>query len=185
MRSEAAGELLIGLKRSAGTTSLEATLRLEPIGSAPLSESAPSFSMPPFAAPEAPLTLLAHVAMRGDLRLTEGEWAGGPQSPAPIEGLAVLGEPALEIQTAQASRPLIWSDWRPAADFSGTRGRRLTLGGVRLRLRNSNRATLTADALFLGAAVSSKRGSEIEFVGAGPTDPLVGFRIARGSAAHA
>jgi hypothetical protein len=78
-----------------------------------------------------------------------------------------------------ATDPLRWLDWAPMGSFAGTRRRALSLAGLRLRLvgEGASRFVLSADALFLGSPVQSRRGREIELVGAVGGDPLVGLRL--------
>jgi hypothetical protein len=48
---------------------------------------------------------------------------------------------------------------------------------LRLLGPGAERFVIHADALFLGAAVVSRRGREIELLGSGGADPLVGLRV--------
>ena len=134
-------------------------------------------------ASRAEISLLAHVAVRGDVSIKGDEWAAGPDSPAPIEGLEIeaVSLPGLlvEMQVLIASRPPRWSEWAKHGVFAGTKGRGLPLAGVRMRLQGSAAETfeLAAEALFLGSLVKSKRGREVEFVSSSGTDPLVGLKL--------
>lgn len=42
---------------------------------------------PDAAASRPAISILAHVAMRGDVECAEGQWVAGPNAPAPVEGL--------------------------------------------------------------------------------------------------
>jgi hypothetical protein len=55
----------------------------------------------------------------------------------------------------------------------------MPLAGLRVRLLGdaAARFVICADALFLGSAIITKRGGEIELVGSGAADPLVGLRL--------
>jgi len=206
VRAEQSGELLIALRSNARSSSLEASFRLESLTSREELESWQSVlaedltttpSLPtvrrgvglqtsqaggPSARVE--ISLLAHVAVRGDLTVKGEEWVAGPDAPAPIEGLEIqsVSQPGLniEVQVLIAGRPPRWSEWAKLGVFAGTRGRGLPLVGVRLRLQggNTEEMELVADALFLGSLVKSKRGREIEFASASGSDPLVGFKLA-------
>jgi len=209
VRAEQHAELLIILRGSAVGGSLDASFRLESLASREETENwqptaatedadadaKPSLPVrngaePPVSQglgagvtgrPE--ISLLAHVAVRGDVTIRGEEWVAGPDSPAPIEGLEVqsVSRPGvqIELQVLIASRPPRWSEWAKLGVYAGTRGRGLALAGVRLRLVGSATDTLelAADALFLGSLVKSKRGREIELVSATGSDPLVGLKL--------
>ena len=125
----------------------------------------------------------AHVARRGDLVVAPGEWVGGPSAPAPIEGLQINWAPpigvALEYQVLVVGAGGRWSTWVFAGEFAGSRGRRLSLVGVRMRLggEQADRYSLYGEALFLGAPIVSDKGRELEFLSRSGTDPLVGLRL--------
>jgi hypothetical protein len=193
IRAERATEVVVGIRRAAPGASLDASFRLEPLSVAEESDSAiadapvarPAAVVAPaeMSKPTAPLSLLAHISMRGDVVVDEDEWAGGPDAPSPIEGLELRGSPApgvaAEMQVLVSSRPPRWSNWVPSGEYAGTRGRYLQLIGVRLRLRgpNADRSEIAADALFLGSLVVSKRGQDVEFLSKSGVDPLVGLRL--------
>jgi hypothetical protein len=127
--------------------------------------------------------LRGHLSRRGDVEAEAGVWVGGPSAPAAIEGLEIVGPlpngVSVEFQPLVATRPQRWLDWAPQGVFAGTRGRALSLSGLRIRLTGfaAERFTLAADALFLGSPVISKRGREIELVSSAGADPLVGLRL--------
>ena len=188
VRAERGGRLSLKIVRQNGGASLDASFRLEPIGVVESSSTVASNGAPVVSAPFAPaggvakFSLLAHVSRRGDIEVGAGEWVAGPQAPAAIEGILVralsASGPGIEIQPLVAGSPPRWLDWSPAGVFAGTRGRFLSLAGLRIRLVGDDAArfVLSADALFLGSAIVSRRGREIELVGAGG-DPLVGLRL--------
>jgi hypothetical protein len=72
-----------------------------------------------------------------------------------------------------------WSDWLADGSFGGSRGRAKPLTGVRIRFvpASGNDVTLEGEALFLGSAIVSREGHEIEFRSAAGLDPLVGIRL--------
>jgi hypothetical protein len=129
------------------------------------------------------ISFLAHVAMRGDVLVSGDEWAGGPESPGPIEGLEIKpgaqSGVKVELQVLVGSRPPRWSEWVAAGSYAGTKGRGLPLAGVRLRLHGSapESTELLVDGLFVGSTVITKRGREVELVSGAGTDPLVGLRL--------
>jgi hypothetical protein len=196
VRAEHNGKIQIGIRRSASNGSLDAAFRLESIGllsdddrgpgiAAPANDPDPAarLAIPPRGDGAQEALFLAHVSMRGDVSVQANEWVGGPDAPGRIEGLAILGggaeETGTEVQVLPRSRSAIWSEWSGSRTFVGTRGRNLPLFGVRLRLTgdDSHRFVVQAEALFLGAAITSKRGREVEFVSHTGRDPLVGLRF--------
>jgi len=180
IRAERPIDVSISLRRGAVGGSLDATFRLEGIS---LSESpAAPGSMEPANVKEG-LFLLAHLANRGDVEVAEDQWVGGPSSPAPIEGLEMRGSDAegvsLEMQVLAASRPPRWSSWVGKNEFAGTRGRRMPLTGVRIRMRSGDGEgkEIAAEALFLGSLIVSRRGREVELVSTSGVDPMVGLKM--------
>lgn len=198
--AHSAGALEVSVRRRRRGGSLEATLHLEPLAvSRPAEPSAVSGQdnssqsgraqglngedrgfVDRSSIPKA--KFIAHIARRGDVTVGDGEWAAGPEAPAQIEGLefhrSELGEADIEVQVLTAGTNA-WTNWAEGGTFVGTRGRALPLVGVRLRGVGGSfeGSELVADALFLGSAISKKRGREVEFVGAFGTDPLVGLRV--------
>jgi hypothetical protein len=189
VRAEKAGRLLVKIMRQSADASMEASFRLEPL----VADSRAAANVPPSDPSQAAsvatmdvaaqLKLLAHVSRRGDVEVSAGEWAAGPQSPAAIEGLEIRGVATaglqIELQPLLASNPPRWLDWVPQGGFAGSRGRSLALAGVRLRLtgREASRFVLSVDAVFLGSPIQSKRGREVELLAAPIGDPLVGLRL--------
>ena len=195
--------MLIKVSRQNFNATLDASFQIEPISSgerpnaqvtvsgAPEINSAfarngfghnNGFAREPLDAPN--VTLLAHVARRGDIEVGAGSWLAGPESPGAIEGVEIRApqRPGLRIETQALvlTRPARWSDWAAQGVFVGSRGRALALGGLRLRLvgEEADRFSLAVDALFLGSPIVSKRGRELEFISAAGADPLVGLRLA-------
>lgn len=197
VRAEDNGKIQIAVKRSRSNGSVDAAFRLESVGllsddtrdttstsvmansPRPLSQIAIARSAN---GSEGPL-FLAHVSRRGDVSVRTNEWAGGPDSPARIEGLAILGSGReglrAEVQVLPGSSHATWSEWLGADVFAGTRGRNQPLVGVRLRLTGdqAQHFIIHAEALFLGSPIMTKRGREIECVSQTGRDPLVGFRF--------
>ena len=130
---------------------------------------------------ESGLGVLAHVSRRGDVASTEAVWVGGPEAPAPIEGLALdcpasVGSIRYQVLAAGDSR---WSDWLTNGVFGGSRGRAKPLTGLRIRLDSADgsSASLNGEALFLGSAIIRKDGVDLEFRSAAGLDPLVGLKL--------
>jgi hypothetical protein len=189
VRAERGGLLSVKIMRQSASASLDASFQLEPIFAAEEAVPTVALGLSVVAGPLSPaegiakFRLLGHVSRRGDVEVGAGEWVAGPQAPAPIEGIEVrvagASGPRIEIQPLVASNPPRWLDWAPPGVFAGSRGRFLSLAGLRIRLvgEAAARFTLSADALFLGSAIVSRRGREIEVVGAAAGDPLVGLRL--------
>jgi hypothetical protein len=185
VRAERPSELVVGLRRGSADGSLDASFRLEAIAvaeEAPVSRAAPlSPPSPAVSTPSAPVAFIAHVSRRGDVQFDQNVWVGGPDAPAAIEGLEIVGDPRspmLEMQVLVGSRPPRWSEWVGAQQFAGTRGQGLSLVGVRMRLApEAGSLEVSAEALFLGALVESKRGHQIEFLSGSGVDPLVGLKV--------
>ncbi|MDE3175695.1 MAG: hypothetical protein KGM15_06230 [Pseudomonadota bacterium] len=184
VRAERASEVVVGLRRGAADGSLDASFRLEPIvlveeTSAPQSE--PEIVAVAPAAVAAPFSFLAHLANRGDTAFGQNVWAGGPESPAAVEGVQIVSEAgpvAIEVQALVGSRPPRWSEWVGAGQYAGTRGHGLPLVGLRLRVKPEfSGVEIAAEALFLGALVASQRGRQVEFISGSGVDPLVGVKI--------
>jgi hypothetical protein len=187
VRAERPSEVVVGLRRGSADGSLEASFRLEAIA---LAEDAGA-SQPALVAVRtpvvsAPIAFIAHVARRGDVAFEQSVWVAGPEAPAVIEGLEIVGEskPAvLELQALVGSRPPRWSEWVGARQFVGTRGQGLPLTGLRMRVApEAGNLEISAEALFLGALVESKRGRQVEFVSGSGIDPLVGLKVSLQSA---
>jgi hypothetical protein len=196
VRAEDNGKIQIGVKRSLNG-SLEASFRLESIGvlsndnrEPPRAHSSPtaSRSLSQIATASSAKgaqegLLLAHVSRRGDVSFGANEWAGGPDTPSRIEGLMLprSGREGLrtEIQVLSGSKLASWSEWVGEGVFAGTRGQNQPLLGVRMRLTGdqAHNFIVHAETLFLGSAILSKRGREVECVSQTGRDPLVGFRF--------
>jgi hypothetical protein len=193
IRAERPGDLAVEVIRQSAHASFEATFRLEAVVSSEGSvasddghESISGFESardPAGADPGNGLRLCAHVARRGDIEAPAAQWVAGPGAPAAIEGVEIRGAlppgVGVDVQVLVATNPPRWLDWAPAGVFAGTRGRAMPLAGLRLKLVGmaASRFTMRADALFLGAAIVSKQGREIELAGSGAADPLVGLRL--------
>lgn len=196
VRAEGHGKIKIGVKRKGSGGSLDATFRLESVGlvsnpgpsiADPVEFSQPASNTQPASRLEAPddAVLVAHVSRRGDVPVKANEWVGGPEAPARIEGITLLGfgqeDVRGEIQFLSSTRRA-WSDWVCEGVFVGTRGRSEPVLGVRLRLvgDQASHFIMQAEALFLGSAIMVKRGREIECVSESGRDPLVGLRLGLG-----
>jgi hypothetical protein len=178
VRADRTSDVVVALRRGAPDGSLDATFRLEPIL---LVEDAPEAAEAAPAQSVAPVSFLAHLSNLGDTAFAQDVWAGGPDSPAGVEGLQIVAEDgfsALELQVLVGSRPPRWSEWVGAGQYAGTRGHGLPLLGLRMRLKpEAQGVEIAAEALFLGALVASQRGRQVEFVSASGVDPLIGVKI--------
>jgi len=197
VRAEDTGKIQIGINRVGPNGSLHAAFRLEsvttrsednlsPIGASARENSPSQFSQASIAgsASSSEETLfLAHVSRRGDVSVRANEWAGGPDAPGRIEGLAILGSDKhglrTEVQVLPGSKDAQWSDCFGPGVFAGTRGQHQPLVGVRLRLMGdqAHPFIIHAQALFLGSAIMVRRGREVECVSQSGRDPLVGLRF--------
>jgi hypothetical protein len=187
VRAERSGELSIRLIRPDVHVSFEASFRLELLfaGEAVSAAARPSADTAPSEEIEtgAGLRLCAHVARRGDVVVPAAQWVAGPGAPAAIEGVEIRGSlPAglgIEMQALAPTNPPRWLDWSPTGSLAGTRGRAMPLIGLRIRLvgPSADRFQIKADALFLGSAIITREGREVELIGSGGVDPLVGLRL--------
>ena len=192
------GKLQIGVRRQGATGSLDAAFKLESVGSLsagskqtqggrPLHAEDETAASPVGAATDSrPISnalFLAHISRRGDIWVTPGQWAAGPDAPGRIEGLELRPlETAgvhFELQVLASNKGADWSGWVHAGAFAGSRGQNRALAGVRLRLTGdqAHRFIVDAEALFLGSSILKERGREVEFVSPLGRDPLVGFRF--------
>jgi hypothetical protein len=195
VRAAGNGKLRIGVRRRSASGSIDAAFKLESVGISS-DRKPPAVGTSPLALPAPSPSLssverngfqgalfLAHVSRRGDVPVKANEWAGGPDAPGRIEGLELLepGKERLwaEAQVLSSGGDSTWSEWFGAGVFVGTRGRSQPLLGVRLRLLGelAHDFIIRAEALFLGAAIISQRGREVECVSQTRRDPLVGFRF--------
>ena len=129
------------------------------------------------------MSILAHVARRGDLIADAGQWICGPDDPMPIEGVEIRwpGKPpkvelAYSVIVGQARRSLPECE---DGEFAGTRGQAMPVLGLRLRLHgaNASRFEIRAEALFRASDVVSEKGRDVELSGPTGREPLVGFRL--------
>lgn len=191
------GKLRIGVRRRSSNGSLDAAFKLESVGVSSDEKTAAvdpgAIALRPSSTPQACIArnangsegalFLAHVSRRGDVPVKANEWAGGPDAPGRIEGLEILGPGKegfqAEAQVLSGGRDPTWSEWLGVGVFGGTRGRNQPLLGVRLRLigEQAHHFIVHAEALFLGSAIVSQRGREVECVSQTRRDPLVGFRF--------
>ncbi len=191
------GALRIGVRRQGANGSLDAAFKLESIGSQSVGSNQANGSRPVHAEDEVAAStvsvadvrvpssalFLAHISRRGDIWVTPGQWAAGPDAPGRIEGLELRALESsgvhFELQVLGSGRDAGWSDWNGAGTYAGSRGQNRALAGLRLRLTGdqAHRFILDAEALFLGSAILKKRGREVELVSPLGRDPLVGFRF--------
>lgn len=130
------------------------------------------------------LQILAHVARRGDVVARAGEWLGGPDAPAVIEGLELRWpNPPRGLDVAMR---LTVNDHGPSrlpevglGRFSGTRRRAAPVVGVDFQLegRRPEDWVIACDVLFEGQQVVCARGTRIALRGRTGREPLTGLRL--------
>lgn len=194
VRAEQAGTLQVTIQAMASVGAPEAELRLEPLQAGRSDDSgfasnavrgdAPRGRTSMSQAPSRPrLEVLGHVSRRGDVVAGTGEWIAGPDAPAPIEGVALRAtdplDVAIEYQVLIGGPGASWTAWT-AESYAGTRGKFRSLHGIRLRLTGPSASAfqIEAEALFLGAATSHRKGREVELSSNSGADPLVGLKVA-------
>jgi len=127
--------------------------------------------------------LTCHVAKRGDVCALSGDWIGGPNAPAIIEGVQIdwrgARAAAIEYQTLLQGARGQWSPWVRSGQFSGARGLGQGVVGLRIRLNEDSPpgARLSGEAVFLGSPLIKDQGRELEFLNYAGVDPLVGLRL--------
>ena len=186
VRAESPGALDLTVRANRKFGSLDAELRLERIEYGDTSSAHPvSQDIPPTTLRSgADVSILAHVARRGDIVCRQGEWIGGPDLPMPVEGIEIqwANKPSqvdircvVTVKEARQKRTLD----RHVGQFAGTRGKAAPLVGLRLALRGPLAAKyqLQVDALFLGTSIVSKSGCDLSFSGPTGSEPLVGLRL--------
>ncbi|MCJ2133993.1 hypothetical protein MKK69_07925 [Methylobacterium sp. J-026] len=189
VRAERASSLHVTISSALASGGAEAELRLESLAGAArpgasVQGTAQPSVQPPTVAPPAPrLDVMGHVSRRGDVRVGDGRWVAGPESPAPIEGLEVglldrTSGLALEYQVQVGGPGGAWTPWMTGG-FAGTRGQARALLGARLRLvgARASQFQIDAEALFLGATVMRLKGQAIEVISGSGVDPLVGLKL--------
>ena len=176
--------------------SVQASLRLEPLGKGPgledvlnkrpaISTSAdgPAYSSAA-SLPKPDITVLMHVSRRGDVVVGPDTWIGGPEAPAQIEGIEVRWTsptPNLDIECqALGHNPGgQWSEWTPSGRFAGSRGQARGLMGLRFRLTQARSSDfqVQAEALFNDGTTFRKSGQQIELISPSGMVALVGLRL--------
>ena len=126
---------------------------------------------------------VCHVARKGDLGSAGGGWIGGPGAPSVIEGVALHWDapPGLELeyQVLVSGAENRWSAWVTAGTYAGTRGRRLPIVGLRVRIagNSTRRFRLLGEAIFLGRPAVVEAGDSLDLSSFAGVDPLVGLRL--------
>jgi len=183
VRAENSGALNLTISTADPDTSLDAEFRLERIVMVG-EERTGDQKRPGAQAAKAGVEIAAHVSRRGDVFAGSGEWIGGPDMPMPIEGIKIQwpNKPAdveLEytVTVSRANQKRVLGG--VAGDFVGSRGKSTPIVGLDLALTGpgASKYDLRADALFLGGAITSKRGTELSFAGPTGREPLVGLRL--------
>ena len=130
------------------------------------------------------LTLVGHVAGIGDVRVTSGEWLGGPKAPSRIEGISIEwpGRPndiALRYAVTTARPHAASQRVAELGAYAGTRGKALSVVGVALELSGPAAAgrQLSVDATFLGSPMLHRVGPRVSLAGPTGREPLVGLKL--------
>ena len=188
IRASEAATIQITVRAREGGNSVEAELKLEPLTDRrvgdlfKLQQGARSVEKPiERSASLSNFTLVAHVAMLGDVKAAPGTWIAGPTAPSAIEGLAVSRDGALasviEYQVLAVGQKT-WSAWGSTGQFLGSRGQKRPLVGVRFRLSDAAvDFNLDVEALFAGSRPVSLQGRQIELRGASGAEPLMGLKL--------
>ncbi|HVX78619.1 MAG TPA: hypothetical protein VHB49_21010 [Bradyrhizobium sp.] len=128
------------------------------------------------------LTLLGHVAGRGDVVVGSNAWIAGPTAPSRVEGVALEwpDKPAgvdiryaVQFANGQAGSGRMV----PLGTYAGTRGQALPLTGVVLEINGTDELQFVADAGFLNAPTLHAVGQRVVLSGPTSREPLVGLRI--------
>jgi hypothetical protein len=185
--SDSETELTITVVRHSESTSAAVELHLELLAPAVFSDAAEGRrgddEVEAFVAADA-FSVLGHVAREGDVLVASGEWLGGPQFPARIEGIE-LRWPAmpqgLDLEysvTIGGSRLQKLRSCR-LNEFAGTRGRATPIVELTIALRGeiANQYRVRAECLFLGGQMMSESGQVITLTGPTGREPLVGLRL--------
>ncbi|WP_131114089.1 hypothetical protein [Lichenihabitans psoromatis] len=185
--AEQPGNLQITVRRRDRSNSLNATFQLQGLDerkstrmeSTPVVSDMTGHGSDPIVSGAPGLRMFAHVARQGDVEARDGQWIAGPNAPAPIEGIEIRLETQefdIETQVLVGGR---WSRWIGSRSYVGTKGRAIPLTGLRFRLVGDAgaNAAIEAECLFLGSAIQSRSGQQIELVGSSGADPLVGIKI--------
>jgi len=128
------------------------------------------------------LTVLGHVAGRGDVVVGPDAWIAGPTAPSRVEGVALEwpDKPAgvdiryaVQFANGQAGSGRLV----PLGTYAGTRGRALPLTGVVLEMSGTDELEFVAEAGFLNAPTLRAVGRRVVLSGPTGREPLVGLRI--------
>jgi hypothetical protein len=179
----AATELAVTTIRQPGSSSAAVDLHLEVVAD-PLSSEIGDHIPPGGISAPIRLSMLGHVARQGDVFVASGEWLGGPEFPARIEGLEIcwpnlpLGLQLEYSVVIGGSTPLKLPDCS-VNEFAGTRGRSAPILALTIALRGqiASRYQIRVDCLFLGGQMISESGQKLTLSGPTGREPLVGLRL--------
>ena len=125
------------------------------------------------------LTLLGHVAGRGDVIVGPNAWIAGPTAPSRVEGVALEWPEkpagvdiryAVQFANGQAGSGRMV----PLGTYAGTRGRALPITGVVLEMNGTDELEFVAEAEFLNAPTLRAVGKRVVLSGPTNREPLVG-----------
>jgi hypothetical protein len=177
--AEVESELTIRIVRDAVSKSAEIELQLE------LLTPAKSSHVPEKHGEASGILVVGHLARRGDVIVENGEWLGGPEFPAPIEGIEIRWPeiPAgLELKYSVIVGGNTLRKLRPCKvnEFSGTKGRAAPIVGLTIALggKMAQSYRLKADCIFLGEQMTNQSGQKLSLAGPTGKEPLLGLRLA-------
>jgi hypothetical protein len=186
--AEAESELTVTISRHSRSRSAEIELHLELLAPAVSSHIPPRRGqdrrMDASLAAADRMLVVGHLARRGDVTVESGEWLGGPEFPAPIEGVEIRwpGIPAgleLEYSVIVGGNTLRKLPPCKVNQFAGTKGRAAPIVGLTVALRGNVAGSyrIKADCLFLGEQVINQSGQRVSLAGPTGREPLVGLRL--------
>ncbi|RJF68726.1 hypothetical protein D4Q52_21335 [Rhodopseudomonas palustris] len=130
------------------------------------------------------------MAGRGDVTVAGGQWVAGPESPARIEGVALIPEDGgsrirvryrvrYEDKKLRDGAKNLNRDFVSLGEYAGTKRRALALVGIEIEIDEPYADyEITARALFLGSQVVEKVGSSVQLLGPTGREPLIGLSVA-------
>jgi hypothetical protein len=184
VRVNTPGTLQVQVQPTRPGGSRAALVRIEPIqsGRAPAAaRQSESMGLHVNVATEG-LTVLGHLAGRGDITVGPNTWIAGPMAPSRVEGVALewpekpMGldiRYAVQFANGQAGSGRMV----PLGTYAGTRGRALPITGVVLEMSGAEELEFVAEAVFLNAPTLRAVGKRVVLSGPTNREPLVGIRI--------
>lgn len=137
----------------------------------------------PAASSSPELEVLGHLARRGDVIVQAGQWLGGPEAPAVIEGVEIRWQTRpRDLSLRYGVTPSSAGERRlvDAGSFVGSRGRARPVKFLEFELTGAaaSRYELDVSAVFLGSPIKKIRGRNVVLRGPAGSEPLVGLCVA-------